>query len=186
MRRMLWALAPLVLAAVWLYGWKSLAMVLVAAVVGWSVERLMLRQYREPVTQAVFVTTTILALSLPPTIPLWMVALGTLVAVLFGKMVFGGFGRNVFNPAMVGRAFLYVSFGQAMTGAWGEPLAGFLGNSPQAGQAAEEAANLFPARLQYMLFSAEGRVPGTGQHFLLMNGTLVSAQTAPVMRRGQY
>ena len=145
MRRMLWALAPLVLAAVWLYGWKSLAMVLVAAVVGWTVERLMLRQYREPVTQAVFVTTTILALSLPPTIPLWMVALGTLVAVLFGKMVFGGFGRNVFNPAMVGRAFLYVSFGQAMTGAWASPLTGFLGNSPQAGQAAEGDANLFPA-----------------------------------------
>lgn len=144
MQRMLRALAPLVLMAVWLYGWKSLAMVLVAALVGWTVERLMLRQYREPVTQAVFVTTTILALSLPPTLPLWMVALGTLVAVLFGKMVFGGFGRNVFNPAMVGRSFLYVSFGQAMTGVWALPLTGSLGNSASTAAAAG-SANLFPA-----------------------------------------
>ena len=135
MRRMLYALTPLVLASVWLYGWKSLAMGLIAAAVGWTVERLMLRQYREPVSQAVFVTTTILALSLPPTLPLWMVALGSLVAVLFGKMVFGGFGRNVFNPAMVGRAFLYVSFGQAMTGKWAQPLTGFLEHGLEQGPA---------------------------------------------------
>ena len=52
--------------------------------------------------------------------------MGIVFGVLFGKMVFGGFGRNVFNPAMVGRGFLYVSFGVQMTSGWLEPLRGFL------------------------------------------------------------
>jgi Na+-transporting NADH:ubiquinone oxidoreductase subunit B len=54
-----------------------------------------------------------------------MTALGCAFGLLFGKMVFGGFGRNVFNPAMVGRAFLYVSFGAHMTSRWTLPLGGF-------------------------------------------------------------
>jgi Na+-transporting NADH:ubiquinone oxidoreductase subunit B len=56
-----------------------------------------------------------------------MAALGAVVAILFGKMAFGGFGRNVFNPAMVGRAFLYVSFGGHMTASWVNPFTGFPG-----------------------------------------------------------
>ncbi len=61
------------------------------------------------------VTGVILALSLPPGLPLWAAAIGSGVAIIVGKMVFGGLGANVFNPAMVGRAFLTVSFGMLMT-----------------------------------------------------------------------
>lgn len=66
------------------------------------------------------VTGIILALSLPPALPLWTAAIGSGVAIIVGKMVFGGLGANVFNPAMVGRAFLTVSFGMLMT-AWTVP-----------------------------------------------------------------
>ena len=66
------------------------------------------------------VTGIILALSLPPGLPLWAAAIGSGVAIIVGKMVFGGLGANVFNPAMVGRAFLTVSFGMLMT-AWTVP-----------------------------------------------------------------
>ena len=52
---------------------------------------------------------------------------GVVFGVLFGKMVFGGFGRNVFNPALTGRAFIYVSFGGHMTAQWAEPYAGLAG-----------------------------------------------------------
>jgi len=61
------------------------------------------------------VTGIILALSVPPALPIWAAAIGAVVAILIGKMVFGGLGANVFNPAMVGRAFLTASFGMLMT-----------------------------------------------------------------------
>jgi len=61
------------------------------------------------------VTGIILALSLPPSLPLWAAAIGSAVSIVIGKMVFGGLGANVFNPAMVGRAFLTASFGVMMT-----------------------------------------------------------------------
>ncbi|MBN1507715.1 MAG: RnfABCDGE type electron transport complex subunit D [Sedimentisphaerales bacterium] len=61
------------------------------------------------------VTGVILALSLPPALPFWTAAIGAGIAIIVGKMAFGGLGANVFNPAMVGRAFLTVSFGLLMT-----------------------------------------------------------------------
>ena len=61
------------------------------------------------------VTGIILALSLPPGIPFWAAIIGSCFAIAIGKMVFGGLGANIFNPAMVGRAFLTASFGMLMT-----------------------------------------------------------------------
>lgn len=61
------------------------------------------------------VTGIILALSLPPGLPVWAAVIGSSFAIAVGKMVFGGLGANIFNPAMVGRAFLTVSFGVLMT-----------------------------------------------------------------------
>lgn len=61
------------------------------------------------------VTGIILALSLPPHLPLWTAAIGSAVSIIVGKMVFGGLGANTFNPAMVGRTFLTASFGVLMT-----------------------------------------------------------------------
>jgi len=66
------------------------------------------------------VTGVILALSLPPSLPFWTAAIGSVIAVGVAKMAFGGLGANVFNPAMVGRAFLTASFGMLMT-AWTVP-----------------------------------------------------------------
>ena len=61
------------------------------------------------------VTGLILALSVPPSVPIWAAVIGSCFAIAIGKMVFGGLGANIFNPAMVGRAFLMVSFGMLMT-----------------------------------------------------------------------
>lgn len=76
---------------------------------------------------AVFVTGTLVALTIPPTIPLWIAAVGSVFGVMFGKMVFGGFGMNVFNPAIVGRTFIYISFPKAMTVQWLKPFTSFPG-----------------------------------------------------------
>ena len=60
-------------------------------------------------------TGLLLAFCLPANIPFWMVMIGALVAVGIGKMTFGGLGNNIFNPALVGRVFLFISFPVAMT-----------------------------------------------------------------------
>jgi len=61
------------------------------------------------------VTGIILALSLPPGLPIWAAIVGSVFCIVIGKMVFGGLGANIFNPAMVGRTFLTASFGMMMT-----------------------------------------------------------------------
>jgi Na+-transporting NADH:ubiquinone oxidoreductase subunit B len=127
MKRVLYALIPAVMASIYFYGWRALIVLAIVTVVGFLTEFVFLLRRKESVTSAVFVSGFILALSLPPTIPYWMAALGALVGILFGKMAFGGFGKNVFNPAMVGRAFLYISFGGHLTASWANPFVGFPG-----------------------------------------------------------
>ena len=61
------------------------------------------------------VTGIILALSLPPSLPIWAAIIGSVFSIAIGKMVFGGLGSNIFNPAMAGRAFLTACFGMLMT-----------------------------------------------------------------------
>jgi electron transport complex protein RnfD len=61
------------------------------------------------------VTGIILAMSVPPGLPVWAAVIGSAFSIAIGKMVFGGLGANIFNPAMVGRAFLTASFGMLMT-----------------------------------------------------------------------
>lgn len=117
-----YALVPLVLLSVYFFGLRSLVILVVVNISGFIAEYVMASKAKQQVSSAVFVTGFIYALSLPPTIPLWIAAVGIVFGIVFGKMVFGGFGRNVFNPALSGRAFVYVSFGVPMTSRWGLPL----------------------------------------------------------------
>ncbi len=127
MQQVSYALLPLLGAAVYLFGWRALALTAIVLLCGVATEALFVFPAGKPVTSAVLVTCLIFALSLPPTLPFWMAAVGIVVGVALGKMVFGGFGRNVFNPAMVGRCFIYINFPAQMTNTWAEPLAGRLG-----------------------------------------------------------
>jgi len=124
MLRVCYALLPLVFASVYLFGWRSLALVAVVLGFGIATEGLFTLRQGKPITSAVFVTSLIFSLSLPPMIPFWMAVVGIVAGVALGKMVFGGFGQNVFNPAMVGRCFLYVTFPIEMTNQWAGPVWG--------------------------------------------------------------
>lgn len=127
MLRVCYALFPLVFASVYLFGWRSLVLLVVVLGFGIATEGLFTLRQGKPITSAVFVTSLIFSLSLPPMIPFWMAIVGIVVGVALGKMVFGGFGQNVFNPAMVGRCFLYVTFPVEMTNQWAIPLWGGAG-----------------------------------------------------------
>ena len=127
-KRVLYALIPPVAASIYFFGWRSLLLLIVVCAAGFLTELVFVRSYyREPVTSAVFVTAFLFTLSLPPTVPYWIAVVGIVFGVAIGKMAFGGFGRNIFNPALVGRAFIYVSFGAFMTSSWLEPFSGFPG-----------------------------------------------------------
>jgi Na+-transporting NADH:ubiquinone oxidoreductase subunit B len=124
MLRVCYAVLPLVFASVYLFGWRSLALVAVVLGFGIATEGLFTLRQGKPITSAVFVTSLIFSLSLPPMVPFWMAVVGIVAGVALGKMVFGGFGQNVFNPAMVGRCFLYVTFPIEMTNQWAGPVWG--------------------------------------------------------------
>jgi Na+-transporting NADH:ubiquinone oxidoreductase subunit B len=129
MKRVLYALLPLAAASVYFFGWRALLVLAVTVLAAFLTEYAFTRFTGEQVTSAVFVTGSLLALTLPPTIPLWIAAAAAVIGVFFGKMVFGGFGKNVYNPALVGRVFVYVSFAAPMSSRWVEPVA----SSPWAG-----------------------------------------------------
>lgn len=85
-------------------------------IVGISWEVLFASVRRHEINEGFFVTSLLFALILPPTIPLWQVALGVSFGVVIGKEVFGGVGMNIFNPALVGRAFLFFAYPAQISG----------------------------------------------------------------------
>ena len=127
MQRVLFALTPASIASIYFFGWRSLLVLAVMTVAGFFTEYCFTKYYKEPVSSSVFVSCVLYALILPPTLPLWMGIVGIVFGILFGKMVFGGFGKNIFNPALVGRAFIYVNFSVNMNNKWFEPFSGFPG-----------------------------------------------------------
>lgn len=128
MKHVLLALLPAVLCSVYYFGLPALSVlaVSVAACVAteWAVTKYMLRRPSTIADCSAALTGVLLALNLPAGLPLWMVVAGAVMAVGIAKMAFGGLGCNIFNPALVGRVFLLISFPVAMT-TWPLPDAGF-------------------------------------------------------------
>lgn len=118
MKKVLYALLPASVASIYFFGWRALMMISIVNLFGFLAEYVFARHYKQQVNSSVFVTNLLFALTIPPSLPFWMAAVGIVFAVVFGKMVFGGFGKNIFNPALVGRAFIYVTFAGYMTGEW--------------------------------------------------------------------
>jgi len=124
MATMLIALAPVSIFAVIIFGFHALLNIIVAAasaIGGEALFRLAIKQPIRTKDLSAGVTGLLLALTIPPTTPLWMTALGGIFAVVVGKEFFGGLGANVFNPALIGRAFLVMSFPAALT-TWKFPV----------------------------------------------------------------
>lgn len=121
MRRVVAALLVLLAFSTYLYGWRVLAINAMVLVLGVLTEWLFERARGKKVTEAVVVTCLLFGLALPPLVPFWVAAVGIIFAVAVGKEVFGGFGRNIFNPAITGRLFVYISFPTLMQRSWAAP-----------------------------------------------------------------
>ena len=123
------ALLPALLVSLWFFGLGS-AIVCATSVIAcvffeWAINKYILGRERNTVLDgSAALTGLLLGFNLPSNLPIWIIIIGALVAIGVGKMTFGGLGQNIFNPALVGRCFLLVSFPAQMT-SW--PKAGQLG-----------------------------------------------------------
>jgi Na+-translocating ferredoxin:NAD+ oxidoreductase subunit D len=121
--RIMWTvvgtLVPVVAAAVWYFGLSAL-LVIAAATLGALVTERVFGEGGSLADGSAAITGLLLGLTLPAGLPLWMAALGGAFGIGFGKLLFGGLGQNVFNPALLGRAFLQAAFPGALT-TWPEP-----------------------------------------------------------------
>lgn len=125
--RIMWAviiaLIPAMAASIYFFRLRAIELIAVCGLASVVTEYLFLKirgkgSLNEP---SALLTGILLALTLPPSFPLWAAVLGTIFAIIIGKQIFGGLGCNIFNPALIGRAFLVAAFPVLMT-SWVNPF----------------------------------------------------------------
>ena len=124
MRLVIIALLPITVYGVILFGISALIQILVSVICAVGFEALfqILTKQKVSISDCSAVVTGLMfALTLPPTCPIWQTILGILFAIVVAKGFFGGLGSNVYNPALAGRAFLFVSFPSSMGSSWLKP-----------------------------------------------------------------
>ena len=125
MCRVLLALVPALIAAIWFFGWDAVRVIVLTLAFCVGAEALWCRIFGKPVRKNILdgsaaVTGLLLAFNLPSSAPWWVCLIGALLAIWLGKQVFGGLGRNPFNPALVARVALLIAFPAIMT-TWPAP-----------------------------------------------------------------
>ncbi len=128
--RIMWetilSLSPAAMVGIYIFGVAAASVILTGIISAILTEALIQKFCRKKVTisdGSAALTGMLLALTLPPGLPLWMAGIGGVIAISLGKQVFGGLGKNPFNPALVGRAILVISFPEQMT-TWRKPTPG--------------------------------------------------------------
>ncbi|MFC1624373.1 RnfABCDGE type electron transport complex subunit D [Candidatus Omnitrophota bacterium] len=120
----IFALLPAGLAGIYIYGLSSLKVILISIASCLLSELLFLKlrgkDLRIVLDGSAVLTGLLLAYNLPPELPFWIPVVGGAVSIIIGKQIFGGLGHNIFNPALVGRAFLHISWPVYMT-TWKNP-----------------------------------------------------------------
>ena len=110
MRDVLIALIPALIGSVYFFGLRALTVTMVSAIAAFFFEKLycyLMKQNDKTYDLSCIVTGVLLAFVCPPTIPYWMIIVGDAFAIILVKMLFGGIGKNIVNPALAGRAFMF-------------------------------------------------------------------------------
>lgn len=194
MRRVLVSLMPILIFSVYSFGWRVLSLLALVTAAGVTTEYFFEKSRKGKPTDSILVTCFLYTLILPVTIPYWIAAAGVIFAVVFGKQVFGGFARNVFNPAILGRVFVFITFPAAMTNSWTQPFTGFPGGfvrwvpeltdgissaTPLTAAAQGNSLNSLPTRLQLLLGNTSGSMGEISAVLILLAGIyLIVKKTA--------
>ena len=151
------SLLILLIASAFLFGAYVLAIAAVALLSGGLVEFIFAKLRKLEFDISWIVSPLVLTLMLPPTIKLWVAAVASVFGIFFGKAIFGGLGKNIFNPAVVGVLFVTISFPSLITAAeWIHPtIDSFAGATPLA---MLNSGGAFTYRLRELLL---GNVPGS-------------------------
>jgi len=135
--RIMWTvvvcLIPPLIWSIFLFGIRSLLITLVCVLGCVATEWITQKALKRPITVkdgSAVITGILLAYTIPPGVPIWTPILGCVVAIYIAKQLMGGLGYNIFNPALIGRAFLVATFPVAMTSAWVRPEV-YLTQAPQ-------------------------------------------------------
>jgi electron transport complex protein RnfD len=123
MKMVFLALMPSTLFSFWNFGFKALFLVLISITACVCAEYFIQKALKKPLTVkdgSAALTGLLLALTVTPELPVWMIVIGAVVSIGLGKHIFGGLGHNPFNPALIGRAFLLASWPVPMT-TWSWP-----------------------------------------------------------------
>ncbi len=119
-----YALIPAMLVSVWFFGLDAVRVLVVSVVFSlffeWLIQKYLMKMTPSVSDGSALVTGILLAFNVPSNLPTWMIIIGALVAIGMAKMSFGGLGKNIFNPALVARVFLLISFPVEMT-SWPKP-----------------------------------------------------------------
>ncbi|MBF0127966.1 MAG: RnfABCDGE type electron transport complex subunit D [Magnetococcales bacterium] len=123
MSAVIWSLIPAAVLGVMVFGWQALFVIVITTVTCMVTERIINLVRDRPSTltdQSAALTGLLLAMTLPPNSPWWICVVGGFFAILLGKHLYGGLGYNMFNPALIARVFLLISFPVQMT-SWPAP-----------------------------------------------------------------
>jgi RnfABCDGE-type electron transport complex D subunit len=167
------ALLPATVAAVVFYGTHVLAMIVVSYLAGAVVEVAFALIRKKEIEEGFLVTGLIFPLVLPPTSPLWVVAVGMVFGVFFGKEIFGGTGRNIFNPALVGRLFVTIAFPGMMSSMWQVPFTDAISSATPL--SLFKAGEALPALRDMFLGLAPGSMGETFRVGIIAGGLLLMA-----------
>ncbi len=114
-----YALVPAMLVSIYFFGLDAVRVMLIAVAASllfeWLIQKYLIKGADTYMDGSAVITGVLLAFNVPSNLPWWIIMIGALVAIGIGKMSFGGLGKNVFNPALVGRVFLLISFPVQMT-----------------------------------------------------------------------
>lgn len=116
------ALLPTAAASIVFFGWQAVKLILVSYIAGGIVEVCFAILMKRHIEEGFLVTGLIFPLVLPASTPIWVAIVGIIFGVFFGKEIFGGTGRNIFNPALVGRLFITIAFPRIMSASWIAPF----------------------------------------------------------------
>jgi len=131
--RIMWtvnlALLPALIMSLYYFGPRALYVTGLCIITAVLSEYIFQRSLKKKITVydgSAFLTGLLLGMNLPPSLPFYIPVVGSFMAIVITKLLFGGLGYNIFNPALIGRAFLLISWPKAMT-IWSEPTAVFVG-----------------------------------------------------------
>lgn len=168
MQDLLLALMPAVLASLIFFGWRALVLEIVAVLSAVLTEFACQKIMRKKVTiddLSAVATGLLLALCVSSAMPWWAVSLGSIFAIAVAKMLFGGLGFNIFNPALMGRAFLLASYPVFMT-TWLKPFDSLTGATPLS--LLKEKAGELPGLFSLFLGNVGGSLGETSALALLL------------------